>query len=121
MELSDFDIVYDDTVTESSSNGTLEKKNDKSTQIEQNNIYLILHDNKCYGFADARENALNIIKRITKKQVSLLKIQYPESNIYYEFDTRNNIYTIYSVHKLLLVSYDSLESVIKFIKIKHIK
>lgn len=114
-DLSDFDIISNEFQTE--------LNNDKSTQVNQvrNQIYLILHDAKCYGYTHNKENAMKIITKIADNKVKLLKKTYPESSIYYEFDNHKHMYSIYSVNKMLVVSYDHLETVVKYMPIKYIK
>jgi len=123
MELNDFDIVSYDNLKkpEENENENENEQNDKSTQVEHSSIYLILHDKKCYGFADKREDALKIIKKIATNQLNFIKKHNPELEVYCEFDMLKNSYSIYTVNKMLLVSYDSLESIIKFIQVNRIK
>lgn len=118
-ELTDFDIVSYET----NENMFQIDSVNKSTQVNQvrNQIYLILHDNKCYGYTHDRQNAKNIINKIANDQVKSLRQNYPDLKIFYEFDKEKNMYSIYSINKMLLVSYDHLETVIKFTCIKYMK
>ena len=121
-DLYDFDIIsYKDTNENISNTNNLNIINNKSTQINNTNniIYLILHDTKCYGYTTSTENAMRIITKLADDQVFELKKNYPESNIYYEFDKFKNIYKIYSVNKMIIIAYDSLETVIKFVPVKY--
>ena len=119
-DLSDFDIVSYET---NENNMFQTDSVNKSTQVNQvrNQIYLILHDNKCYGYTHNKQNAMNIITKIADDQVKSLRQNYPELKIYYEFDKDRNMYSIYSVNKMLVVSYDHLETVVKFTCIKYMK
>jgi len=116
-DLSDFDIVSYET----NENMFQTDSVNKSTQVNQvrNQIYLILHDNKCYGYTHNKQNAMNLITKIADDQVKSLRLNYPELKIYYEFDKTRNMYSIYSVNKMLVVSYDHLETVVKFTCIKY--
>jgi hypothetical protein len=119
-DLSDFDIVsYNETKKNIFQTDSL----NKSTQVNQvrNQIYLILHDNKCYGYTHNKQNAKKMITKIADDQVKSLRKNYPELKIYSEFDKNRNMYSIYSVNKMLVVSYDHLETVVKFTCVKYIK
>jgi len=118
-DLSEFDIVSYET----NENICQTKSVNKSTQVNQvrNQIYLILHDNKCYGYTHNKQNAMDIITKIADDQVKSLQQNYPELKIYYEFDKDRNMCSIYSVNKMLVVSYDHLETVVKFTCIKYMK
>ena len=90
-ELTDFDIVSYET----NENMFQIDSVNKSTQVNQvrNQIYLILHDNKCYGYTHDRQNAKNIINKIANDQVKSLRQNYPDLKIFYDdIDTKNKIY-----------------------------
>ena len=119
-DLSDFDIV---SYNETNKNIFQTPSLNKSTQVNQvrNQIYLILHDNKCYGYTHSKQNAKKMITKIADDQVKSLQQNYPELKIYSEFDKNRNMYSIYSVNKMLVVSYDHLETVVKFTCVKYMK
>ena len=115
-ELDEFDILsYDNNVKSNNFH--------KSTQVDQvsNNIYLILHDSKCYGYTNRKEKASKIIKKIADDKINFLKKTHPDLKIYYDFDSEKNMYSIYSVNSMIVVQYDHLESIIKFIQVKYIE
>lgn len=121
-ELEEFDVVSYENIEKNETNLENETKN-QSTQVNQvsNYIYLILHDNKCYGYTNRKEKADKIIKKITHNKINYLKQKYPELKIYNEFDPEKNMYSIYSVNSMLIVQYDNLESIVKYIQIKYIE
>ena len=55
-ELEDFDVVSYENIKNIENNET---KN-QSTQVNQvsNYVYLILHDNKCYGYTNRKEKQI---------------------------------------------------------------
>jgi len=122
-DLSEFEVVsYETDENFFQSDFQIDSVN-KSTQVNQirNQIYLILHDNKCYGYTHSKQSAMNIITKIANDQVESLRRYNPELKIYYDFDKHKNTYSIYSVNKMLVVYYDHLETVIKFRCIKYMK
>ena len=64
---------------------------------------------------------MNIITKIARDQMDALRRSNPELKIFYDFDKHKNTYSIYSVNKMIVVSYDHLETVIKFKCIKYMK
>mgnify|MGYP004008550667 CR=1 FL=1 len=127
-KLEDFDVVSYENIENNENNKNNEtnlenKTKNQSTQVNQvsNYIYLILHDNKCYGYTNRKEKADKIIKKITNNKLNYLKQKYPELKIYNEFDPEKNMYSIYSVNSMLIVQYDNLESIVKYIQIKYIE
>jgi len=122
-DLSEFEVVPYETKENFFKSEFQTDNLNKSTQVNQvrNQIYLILHDNKCYGYTHTKQNAMNIITKIARDQMDALRRSNPELKIFYDFDKHKNTYSIYSVNKMIVVSYDHLETVIKFKCIKYMK